>query len=167
VGSDLKVKVTTTDKKSAQLVEAEVSQFITHLKDRPFESQYKDAIITISDRDPEKGFKVDISSANTMGTSYRIKNGEIHQIGHSYGRVRFVVNHTTYSKTAEGRLIPTSFSILYYSNETDQLISQIDYKDTYTPVENVWLPVRRTKTETAKNVTSTLELEFTNQRLLK
>ncbi len=167
VTSDLKIKVSGVDKRTAQQIETEMSQFITHLKNRPFVDQYKDAVITFGDKNPEQGVEIEVSAENTMGTSYRIKEGQIHQIGHSYGRVRFLVNHTNFMKTDDGRLIPSSFRIRYYSNETNQLIDQIDFQDDYLKVGDIWLPAKRVKTETVKDQTSTLEVEFAGHQLLK
>jgi len=167
VTPDLKMKVSGGDRQANIQVETEMSQFITHLKDKPFDSEYKDAIFTFGDRDPARGTRINVAASNTMGTSYRIQDGEIHQIGHSYGRVRFLVNHTEFMKTDDNRLIPTRFSIMYYSNETDQLLSQVDFQDEYIKVENLWLPKKRVKTETTKQGSTSLEVEFTNHRVLK
>jgi hypothetical protein len=167
VSPDLKMKVSGGEKQTRIQVETEMSQFITHLKDKPFENEFKDAVISFAERDPVQGAKIEVSAGQTMGTSYRIKDGEIHQIGHSYGRVRFLVNHTEFMKTDSGRLIPRRFSIMYYSNETNQLIAQVDFQDEYTIFENLWLPRRRVKTETTKQGTTTLVIEFTNHQILK
>lgn len=167
VSPDLKMKVSGGDKQTNTQVEAEMSQFITHLKDKPFDGEFKDAVITFAERDPVQGTKINVAAGSAMGTSYRIKDGEIHQIGHSYGRVRFLVNHTEFMKTDSGGLIPQRFSIMYYSNETNQLIAQVDFQDEYVKVENLWLPRRRVKTETTKQGTTTLVIEFTNHQILK
>jgi len=167
VSPDLRMKVSGGDKQSQVQVETEMSQFITHLKDKPFDREFKDAVITFAERDPVQGTKIHVAAGSAMGTSYGIKDGEIHQIGHSYGRVRFLVNHTEFMKTDSGRLIPRRFSIMYYSNETNQLIAQVDFQDEYVKVENLWLPRRRIKTETTKQGTTTLVVEFTDHQILK
>lgn len=166
VTSDLKMKVTGSIKAASVQVESEVSQLITHLKEKPFDSQYKDATFAAGDTDASKGARIDLYEDHSMGTSYRIKEGEISQISHSYGRVRFLVNHANYMRTEEGLLIPTSFSIMYYSNETDQIIDQVDYRDEYTRVDGLWLPKRRFRVETTKGTVSAMEIEFKNHQAL-
>jgi hypothetical protein len=166
VTPDLKMKVNSEDKPAGLEVETQMSQFIAHLKDKPFDSEFGAAILTFGDRDPVEGTRIEVSAPNTMGTSYRIKDGQLFKIGHSYGRVRFVVNHTDFVKTDDGRLIAASFRITYYSNETNQVVDEVDFQDEYTKVQGLWLPKKRVRTETAKGQTSTLVVEFTNHRIL-
>lgn len=167
VSPDLKMKTSGSDKQTTTQVESEMSQFITHLKDKPFDSEFKEAIITFAERDPVEGDKLNVVSGSSMGTSYRLQGGEIRQIGHSYGRVRFLVDHTEFLKTESGRLIPTRFRITYYSNETNQPIAQMDFQDEYTRVETFWLPRRRVKTEATRQGTTVLVIELMDHQLLK
>jgi hypothetical protein len=164
---DFKMNVSCENKPAGVQVQTEMSQFIAHLKDRPFDGEFGAAILSFGDRDPAQGTQINVSAEHTMGTSYRVRNGTISQIGQSYGRVRFVVNHTEYVKTDDGRLIPASYRITYHSNETDQMVGQADFQDECAKVENLWLPKKRVKTETVKGQTTTSVVEFSNHRILK
>ncbi|MCS6806031.1 MAG: DUF3386 family protein [Acidobacteriota bacterium] len=165
VTPDYKVKVQCADKQAAQMVEHEMVQVVTHLKPRPFASEFQGATFTFGDRDPNLGARVDVTGGASRARSFRTKDGEITQIAHSFGRIRFLANHTSYMKTHERSLIPTAFSITYYSNETDQVISYTEFRDEYAQVGNFWLPRRRIKTETLKDKTTQLEIELTNHHV--
>lgn len=167
VTPDYKVKVQCADKQAAQMVEQEMVQVVTHLKPRPFASEFQNATFSFGDRDPNAGTRVDVTGGASRARSFRTKDGEITQIAHSFGRIRFLANHTSYLKTHERSLIPAAFSITYYSNETDQVISYIEFKDEYAQVGNLWLPRRRVKTETLKDKTTHLEIELTNHKVHK
>jgi hypothetical protein len=167
VTADYKVKVQSADKLATQTVENEIVQFITHLKNRPFALEFTDSTFSFGDRDPNLGTRIDVAGGSSRARSFRAKDGEITQIGHSFGRIRFLVNHTGYMKVNERTSIPTSFNITYYSNETDQVIDRLEFKDEYVQVGNLWLPRRRVKTETVKDTTTTMEIELTNHRVQK
>ncbi|RMG49000.1 MAG: DUF3386 family protein, partial [Acidobacteria bacterium] len=86
VSPGLKIKVHGANKEAAIEVESEMSQFITHLKNKPFDNEFGEAMFSVEDRSSPQGFRINVSAPNTMGTAYRIKDGKILQIAHSYGR---------------------------------------------------------------------------------
>ncbi|GEM_PF-4392531 len=167
VSPGLKIKVRGANKEAAIQIESEMSQFITHLKSKPFDSEFGEAMFSVEDRTSSQGIRITVSAPNTMGTAYRIKDGKILQIAHSYGRVRFVVSNTHFMDAGDGRLIATVFRITYYSNETGNEIGRIDFADEYVQVDGVWLPKRRMKTETSRGKTRKLVIEFSNHRVMK
>jgi hypothetical protein len=166
VSPELKMKVAADDKRAGQQVEAEISQFVAHLRDQPFETKFGAAALSFGEKDAGLGTRINVSGEGTMGTGYQVKEGTIHQISHSYGRVRFVVNHTDFLKSDDGRLLATSYRITYYSNETHQVVDDVEFKDEFAKVGDLWLPKKRVKTDTAKGQTTVVELELSNHRVI-
>lgn len=169
VDRQMRVSVVCPDATARAIVHAEVSQFVAHRQMRPFDEAYGPGKATFGliQEDPAKGTEIVVNDEEAMGSRYRIHEREILQISRSYGRVRFVTNHVKNLSTDDGRLIAVQYEIIYYSSETGEIISQTKFDDRYEKLGTYWLPTGRTKVESARGKTSTLELNFTNLRYLK
>jgi hypothetical protein len=166
------VNVTCPDATARALVHTEVSQFVIHRRQQQFDEVYSPGKATFgfaanSAPDGVQGEEILVNDEEAMGSSYRIRDREIVRISRSYGRVRFVTNHVKNIKTDDGRYVASEYEITYFSNETGAVVSQTKFTDRYDKVGAYWLPLGRTKVESAKGKTSTLDLVLSNLRYLR
>jgi hypothetical protein len=169
VDRQLAVTVTCPDPTARAIAHAEVSQFVTHRHLRPFDEVYGPGKATFgfSASDAAEGEEILLNDEEAMGSSYLIRDREIVRVSRSYGRVRFVTNHVKSVKTDDGRYLASEYEITYFSNETGAVVSQTKFHDRYDKTGAYWLPVGRTKVESARGKTATLELSLSNLRYLK
>jgi len=163
------VSVSCPDPAARAAVHAEVSQFVIHRHQQPFDEAYGPGKATfgLSATDAAEGEEILVNDDEAMGSSYRIRDREIVRISRSYGRVRFVTNHVKNLKTDDGRYVASEYEITYFSNETGAVVSQTKFTDRYDKIGAYWLPLGRTKLESAKGKTSTLDLALSNLRYVK
>jgi hypothetical protein len=76
-------------------------------------------------------------------SSYRVKGGRISQVNRRMGPVRFSITIQAHATLADGRVLPSSFMVGYWSVEGERLTRADAYSDDYAEVEGVWLPRSR------------------------
>lgn len=161
------VEVQCADAKAKAQVHAELSQFVTYRQSKNFDEQYgaDKAKIGLGETSGDTT-EIIVSTEESAGSSFLLREREIVRVTRSYGRVRFV-NQVKNFKTEDGRFIANAAELTYYSNESGAVAGQTRYQDHYEKVGGYWLPLGRVKSETAKDKTESLELSLSNVRYLK
>ncbi|MFN0109482.1 MAG: DUF3386 family protein, partial [Blastocatellia bacterium] len=158
-------QVTSSAETARSIVQAEITQFISYRRARPFEELYgqdKTKIDFVNGEQAET--EIIVSDEDSGLSNFVIRDREITRISRSHGRVRFVINHVKSLKTDDNHFLPTEAELTYYSNETGAVVSQTSYVDRYEKIGGYWLLVARKKIERSKNQTTTYELTLSNIR---
>ncbi|MBI4469163.1 MAG: DUF3386 family protein [Acidobacteria bacterium] len=161
VDPGLHVSVECPDSTARARVQSELSEFLNHREPRAFDEVYGKAEFRLGEEDPGRGAQIFVEG-DAMGTSYRIKDNQVIEVNRAYGRVRYETLNHRHIRTADGRSIAVEYEIVYYSNETNQVVDQIKYLDGYEKIGGYYLPKSRKKTETAGQKISVLELTLSN-----
>ncbi len=108
-----------------------------------------------------------ISLGDTMGSSYRIKDGRITQINRKMPHVAFTINIETSVLTQENKHLTTRYTVYYYSPQDGSLVNVESFSDSHTRVGNADLPATRRIISYEKGVMVTRTITFANHKLLQ
>lgn len=76
-------------------------------------------------------------------SSYRVLEGRITQVTREMGPMRFSISIQAQTTVSDGRVLPVSFMVNYWSLESERLTRADAYTDQYLDVEGIQLPSSR------------------------
>jgi len=163
VDASLAVHVEAGSEADRARVSSQLSSFLSHRKLHPFDEAYGTASFRLGAREAD-GTREVLADGDTMGTRYRIKDGEILSVGRSVGRVRFEARNLKQIWTGDGRYITVEYELVYFSNEDGRQLSSERIQDSYARFGGYWLPTgrRSVRTEAGREV-GRLQLELEPQ----
>ena len=101
-----------------------------------------------------------------FGSAYRVADGAISQVTRSMGPMRFTITMQRHEPTADGRSLPSEFTVSYWNTKEGRLVRADGYRDRYQVVEGVSVPAERTVVTAEDDGFTTRRLVVSNVRLL-
>jgi hypothetical protein len=99
-------------------------------------------------------------------SSYRVKGGLITQVNRQMGPMRFSITIQAHTTVSDGRVLPVSFMVSYWSLENERLTRADAYTDQYVEVEGIQLPAFRRVVTADDRGLRACQLTLTDHRLL-
>lgn len=118
----------------------------------------------LGDWDPVYGQRIDFLG-DKMGSYYRLKDGQLRQIGRSYKGQRFVINIDDL-QNCDSRWAASYYTAYYWSATRDDLLKTETYLDRYRSVQGIFLPCERRVSEASSTCLITRRLMFSEHQLL-
>jgi len=163
VGADLSVKIQAPDEAARAALRNEVSSFISHRKDAPFDLTYGGASFRRGGTGPDGEMEI-LSQGDASGAKHTVRGDELLAIERSVGRLRYLARYLKTLKTEDGRLISVEYELTFYSNEDQSEVSSEHIVDCYAKVGSYWLPTGRKNVKRARGLTTSFELRLINVR---
>ena len=121
----------------------ELASMVGHRWPTPYEESDGRWTLTIEpEEDHPLGALVRVHD-DPFGSSYRVREGRIAQVTRQMGPRRFSIIPHDHVITADGRTLPSHFSVLFWDSEQGRLIRSDAYQDRYVAVDGVYLPAGR------------------------
>ena len=76
-------------------------------------------------------------------SSYRVRDGRISQVHRQMGPTRFTITILAHQTTADGRALPSSFTVAYWDVASGRLTRSDAYSDRYVVASGMMLPAGR------------------------
>jgi hypothetical protein len=76
-------------------------------------------------------------------SAYKLRDNVISEVHRTVGVARFVIAVSERLRTADGRQLPTHFTVFYWDTGAGRLTRADHFTDTYTVVRDVYLPQQR------------------------
>lgn len=99
-------------------------------------------------------------------SSYRLRDGRIAQVNRQMGPTRFSINIQQHALTADGRTLPSAFTVAFWNTDEGRLTRTDSYQDRYVDIDGVYLPAQRRILRAEDGGVSVHELTVTNHVLL-
>jgi hypothetical protein len=101
-----------------------------------------------------------------FGSSYRLRDGHISQVHRQMGGTRFTITILEHQAAADGRTLPSVFTVAYWDIAEGRLTRADAYTDRYATVAGASLPVRRRVVTSTDTGQTTRELTLNGHELL-
>ncbi|MGC4190291.1 MAG: DUF3386 family protein [Thermomicrobiales bacterium] len=101
-----------------------------------------------------------------FSSAYRVVDGAISQVTRSMGPMRFTITMQRHEPAADGRSLPSEFTVSYWNTKEGRLVRADGYRDRYTEVGGVSVPESRTVVTAEDGGFTTHRLVVSNVRLL-
>jgi hypothetical protein len=163
VGADLSVKIEAPSEAVQAALRNEISSFVSHRKDAPFDLTYAGTTFRKGASGPNGEMEI-ISQGDPTGAKHRIRGDELLAIERSVGRLRYQANNLKTIRTEDGRSIIVEYELVFLSNEDQSVVSRELFVDSYAKQANYWLPTGRKHVKRAGGKTSSFELRLTRPR---
>lgn len=98
-------------------------------------------------------------------SSYRLHDGRIAQVNRQMGPTRFSINIHEHALTADGRTLPSSFTVAFWDTDQGRLTRTDAYQDRYADIDGVYLPAQRRILRAEDSGISVHEMALTNHVL--
>lgn len=99
-------------------------------------------------------------------SAYRVVDGAISQVARSMGPMRFTITMQRHETAADGRSLPSEFTVSYWNTAENRLVRADGYRDRYAIVDGVSVPESRTVVTAEDGGFTTRRLLVSNVRLL-
>ncbi|MGN6485415.1 MAG: DUF3386 family protein [Thermomicrobiales bacterium] len=101
-----------------------------------------------------------------FSSAYRVADGAISQVTRSMGPMRFTITMLRHEVAADGRSLPSEFTVSYWNTKEGRLVRADGYRDRYSEVDGVSVPAERTVITAEDGGFTTHRLVISNVRLL-
>lgn len=101
-----------------------------------------------------------------FSSAYRVVDGAISQVTRSMGPMRFTITMLRHEPAADGRALPSEFTVSYWNTKEGRLVRADGYRDRYTEVDGVSVPAERTVITAEDGGFTTHRMAIANVRLL-
>ena len=101
-----------------------------------------------------------------FGSSYRLRDGHISQVNRQMGGTRFTITILAHQVAADGRSLPSVFTVAYWDIAEGRLTRADAYTDRYATVAGTSLPVGRRVVTSTDTGQTTRELILNGHELL-
>lgn len=99
-------------------------------------------------------------------STYRVVDGAISQVTRSMGTMRFTITMQRHETAADGRSLPSEFTVSYWNTTENSLVRADGYQDRYAINDGVSVPESRTVVTADDGGFTTHRLIVSNVRLL-
>lgn len=149
VNSDLTVKVTGIPKEEVQSsVKNQLRMIVVHRRRVPFETEHKNSTFELGT--PARNGAVKIIEQGKTNAQYEVFQNELRQVNRLLGDVAVTVNVVASQKTPLGYLA-THYKTILKQPGNQQVIGEMDQKDSYRKFGNYYLLTRQELQETDFN----------------
>ena len=99
-------------------------------------------------------------------SSYRLRDGRITQVNRHMGPTRFSINIHEHALTADGRTLPSAFTVAFWNTEEGRLTRTDAYQDRYVEIGGIQVPEKRRILRAEDSCISVHEMMLSNYTLL-
>ncbi|AHB89469.1 protein of unknown function DUF3386 [Thermosynechococcus sp. NK55a] len=137
---------------------------IVHRKRNSFEAAHGKNTFQIGQTDASGAVEI-LVSGDAMGSNYKVRDNQIVYVSRVMGRVAFAITHQEALDTGSG-YISTNYVAVFRNPQTNEVVRQMAFEDTYVPVGNYYLMSRQVVHTHENGQTSTVEIRFDDLQLL-
>ncbi|MGC4108757.1 MAG: DUF3386 family protein [Thermomicrobiales bacterium] len=101
-----------------------------------------------------------------FNSAYRVADGAISQVTRSMGPMRFTITMLRHETAADGRSLPSEFTVSYWNTKEGRFVRADGYRDRYAVVDGVSVPAERTVITAEDGGFTTNRMVVSNVRLL-
>ncbi|WP_298615307.1 DUF3386 domain-containing protein [uncultured Thermosynechococcus sp.] len=137
---------------------------IVHRKRNSFEAAHGKNTFQVGETDASGAVEI-LVSGDAMGSNYKVRDNQIVYVSRVMGRVAFAITHREALETGAG-YISTNYVAVFRNPQTNEVLRQMEFEDTYVPVGNYYLMSRQVVHTHENGQTSTVEIRFDDLQLL-
>ncbi len=137
---------------------------VVHRKRNSFEAAHGKNTFQVGATDASGAVEI-LVSGDAMGSNYKVRDNQIVYVSRVMGRVAFAITHRQALDTGSG-YISTNYVAVFRNPQTNEVVRQMEFEDTYVPVGNYYLMSRQVVTTHEGGNTSTVEIHFDDLQLL-
>lgn len=137
---------------------------IVHRKRNSFEAAHGKNTFQAGETDASGAVEI-LVSGDAMGSNYKVRDNQIVYVSRVMGRVAFAITHREALDTGAG-YISTNYVAVFRNPQTNEVLRQMEFEDTYVPVGNYYLMSRQVVRTHENGQTSTVEIRFDDLQLL-
>lgn len=104
----------------------------------------------------------EIAIADSMDSTYRVKDGRMSEVSRTLGGKRLVIEIVDVQKLPCGRYLSSKFIVRSYDPETKKLEQELTYVDKFVQFGDEWMPKERTMSGTSFGEQLSMKLTFDN-----
>lgn len=101
-----------------------------------------------------------------FSSAYRVAGGAISQVTRSMGPMRFTITMLRHEVAADGRSLPSEFTVSYWNTKEGRLVRADGYRDRYAEIDGISVPAERTVITAEDGGFTTHRLVISNVQLL-
>lgn len=137
---------------------------IVHRKRNSFEAAHGKNTFQAGETDASGAVEI-LVSGDAMGSNYKVRDHQIVYVSRVMGRVAFAITHRAALDTGAG-YISTNYVAVFRNPQTNEVLRQMEFEDTYVPVGNYYLMSRQVVRTHENGQTNTVEIRFDDLQLL-
>ncbi|MFN3680039.1 DUF3386 domain-containing protein [Thermosynechococcus sp.] len=137
---------------------------IVHRKRNSFEAAHGKNTFQAGETDASGAVEI-LVSGDAMGSNYKVRDNQIVYVSRVMGRVAFAITHREALDTGAG-YISTNYVAVFRNPQTNEVLRQMEFEDTYVPVGNYYLMSRQVVRTHENGQTSIVEIRFDDLQLL-
>ncbi|WP_448525799.1 DUF3386 domain-containing protein [Parathermosynechococcus lividus] len=165
VTADYAVEVTGIDDEQVrESLYNQLRDVVVHRKRNSFEAAHGKNTFSTGATDASGAVEI-LVSGDAMGSNYKVRDNQIVYVSRVMGRVAFAITHRQALDTGAG-YISTNYVAVFRNPETNEVVRQMEFEDTYVPVGNYYLMRQQVVTTHEGGTTSTVKICFDDLQLL-
>lgn len=165
VSADLTVEVSGIEDADVQeSLYNQLRDVVVHRKRNSFEAAHGKNSFSLGETDSSDAVEI-LVQGDAMGSNYKVRNNQIVYVSRVMGRVAFAITHRQALDTGSG-YISTNYVAVFRNPETQEIVRQMDFEDTYVPVGSYYLMSRQVVRSNEQGKVSTSEIRYENLQLL-
>lgn len=165
VSRDYSVEVSgIADEQVRESLYNQLRDVIVHRKRNSFEAAHGKNTFQAGETDASGAVEI-LVSGDAMGSNYKVRDNQIVYVSRVMGRVAFAITHRQALDTGAG-YISTNYGAVFRNPQTNEVLRQMEFEDTYVPVGNYYLMSRQVVRTHENGQTSTVEIRFDDLQLL-
>ena len=145
----------------------EIASMAGHRWHLPYEDADGKHTLVLRPEDDDLLGQFIVVANDRLDSSYRVQGAEISQVNRTMGQMRFSIQIQERLATADGRILPSHFTVFYWSVEDGRLTRTDVYRDEYQAVDEVYLPFARRITTADDAGISARWLTFSGHQVLQ
>jgi len=166
INQDLSVEVSGIEKEEVQeSLYTQLRDVVTHRKRNAFEKAHGANTFNLGAKDNTGAVEI-LVQGDAMGSNYKVRDNQISLVSRVMGRMAFVIQHKASLDTGSG-YISSNYTAVFRNPQTDQVIRQMEFEDTYERVGDYYVMTRQVIHSHEQGQTTTTEITFSNVKLLQ
>ncbi|MDG2991547.1 DUF3386 domain-containing protein [Candidatus Synechococcus calcipolaris G9] len=166
VDADYTVEVSGIDDADVQeSLYNQLRDVVVHRKRNSFEAAHGKNSFSLGDRDSSQAVEIRVQG-DAMGSNYKVRDNQIVFVSRVMGRIAFAITHRQALDTGSG-YISTNYVAVFRNPETQEIVRQMDFEDTYIPVGDYYLMSRQVVRSNEQGKVSTSDIRYDNLQLLE
>lgn len=164
-GTKVDIKIDAPESSYTEHLRSQLGSLFMHRLSRRFWQGDGRSAITWGKDTNELGREVLV--ADTFGSSYRIKDGQIRQVIRNFKEERLRLDITKLMETEPGRYLSAEFLSFTEDKSTGKVTKELKYVDEFMRVGEEWLPKKRTVTGADKGSRFFMQVTFDKYEISK
>lgn len=165
VSADYTVEVSGLDDADVQeSLYNQLRDVVVHRKRNSFEAAHGKNSFSLGDTDSSQAVEIRVQG-DAMGSNYKVRNNQIVYVSRVMGRIAFAINHREALDTGSG-YISTNYVAVFRNPETQEIVRQMEFEDTYVPVGDYYLMSRQVVRNNEQGNVTTSDIRYDNLQLL-